>query len=1563
MTNRGKGKGKEVAGKGSTGKRKSTADNDKTGGGKRRNRGVVQFFEESADVDDFDDSSDDSDFSDDYFGDEEFETLSTMNKEPAKGQSSSFPFIPKEEEIDEEEFDRMMEARYGEASTFIRFAGDDLDDKGIDPNSFGVKEFVPTIWKVKCMVGRERISAFCLMQKFADLKLLGTKLEIISAFAVDHMKGFVYIEAERQCDINQACNGITGIYVTRVQPVPRNEVFHLFSVRPRSNEIAVGTWARVKSGHYKGDIAQVVAVNNTIKKVTVKLIPRIDLQALAAKFGGGYSRQKTAAVPAPRLISSSELEEFRPLIQIRRDRDTGKVFEVLDGMLLKDGYVYKKVSPDSLNLWGVEPTEEELLKFVPSENNESKDLEWLSQLYGDSKKKRVIRDDKGGGKGESSSGSGVANGFELYDLVCFGKKDFGLIVGMDKDDGYKILKEGPDGPLGVNVQRRDIKCGLVDLKLSAQDQHNKTILVNDSVRVLEGSSKGKEGIVRHIYRGIIFLYNESEEDNGGYFTSKSKMCEKVKLTVGDFSGKDSEPGPLVFEDMPTSPRSPLSPKKPWQARENNREFNRGDQDSLFTIGQTLRIRIGPLKGYLCRVIALRRTDVTVKLDSQQKVLTVKCEHLSEVQGKGTAVSTRGDPDSSSSKPFDLLGTDGNSGGWMDGAGTSTGGGGWNAGGTSTGGGSGWNAGGTSTGGGGWNAAGTSTEGSTWSNHSAPSTLETVNPTSSTGVEDPAWETKKTSNTSLSWGAVAGNKAADDLDGNQPSGWDSKSNLNTPKASEDESSGWNRKCDDQNKDVEQNGQGNGWKSGSSGGENNWNAPVSSSQVNSEWIKKSTEDDKEEKGKDQGGWSAGKASDDSATGSGWKGGSGDGVNTDSAWDTKKSSSTSSGWKSGSSDGAKEGSNWGNMKSGSVAEKQNSDWEKAGNSNSVSGDAGILGKGPVADSLEDSWKSGSADGMKQTSNWGALKSGSSSGNEKQKSNWISDLNQTSSWGKNNNPSSGAAANENNISNWSAVDTGAGNQDSSWGKKNQDSDQNNSNWNSGSASNSNQNSNWGKKENLSESAGNDNNSNWSSGCTDTGNQDSGWGKKSNWNSGNSGSQTSDLKNSKWNSGSDDSNQNSSLGKNSNWSSGNQDSSWGKKSTWNSGSDDTNLNTNWKNNSNWKTNNASSGENEGGLNDSSEDGAGGGNWRGGFRGRGFRGRGDRGGFGGRGDRGGFGGRGDRGGFGGRGDRGGFGGRGDRGGFGGRGDRGGFGGRGDRGGFGGRGDRGGFGGRGDRGGFGGRGDRGGFGGRGDRGGFGGRGRSDREGSSGRWGSEGGFGGRGRGRGGQSGSWNDRRDSDQDGSSDWKKGGENAAEGWKGSNGSGSWKQESGDNKGGQSWNQGNADKQPSSWSQGDGSNKPWQSWSSESAGGGGKWSSKGSEQSGSGVGNQDSGSKKGVQSWEQGNADKDPPSWNQGGGSNKQWQSGSSASGGASDWNSNISKQAAEGSGAQDGGWNKGSNSNQETGWKTAGSGGDTGDRAPAWGQSGAADNGQSSSWNASADGAASSWGKKNDGSEKGGWQ
>ena len=39
----------------------------------------------------------------------------------------------------------------------------------------------------------ERHSTICLIQKFVHLKGLDTKLQLIFTFAVDHVKGFIYV--------------------------------------------------------------------------------------------------------------------------------------------------------------------------------------------------------------------------------------------------------------------------------------------------------------------------------------------------------------------------------------------------------------------------------------------------------------------------------------------------------------------------------------------------------------------------------------------------------------------------------------------------------------------------------------------------------------------------------------------------------------------------------------------------------------------------------------------------------------------------------------------------------------------------------------------------------------------------------------------------------------------------------------------------------------------------------------------------------------------------------------------------------------------------------------------------------------------------------------------------------------------------------------------------------------------------------------------------------------------------------------------------------------------------
>lgn len=96
--------------------------------------------------------------------------------------------------------------------------------------------------------------------------------------------------------------------------------------------------------------------------------------------------------------------------------------------------------------------------------------------------------------------------------------------------------------------------------------------------------------------------------------------------------------------------------------------NRENKDGKFSIGQSLRIRVGPLKGYLCCVMGIQDSNVTVKLDSQHKIITgwmvmlvyfwffVKCrctdvtfcyvisvvkgEDLSDVRGRNSAISKR-----------------------------------------------------------------------------------------------------------------------------------------------------------------------------------------------------------------------------------------------------------------------------------------------------------------------------------------------------------------------------------------------------------------------------------------------------------------------------------------------------------------------------------------------------------------------------------------------------------------------------------------------------------------------------------------------------------------------------------------------------------------------------------------------------------------------------------------------------------------------------------------------------------------------------------------------------------
>lgn len=131
------------------------------------------------------------------------------------------------------------------------------------------------------------------MQKYIDK---GPELQIRSVIALDHLKNYIYIEADKEahvkevcvydvsllsvdadwqrqlCSCNclmivklqikvlvllQACKGLRNIYAQKVMLVPIREMTDVLSVESKAIDLSRDTWVRMKIGTYKGDLAKV----------------------------------------------------------------------------------------------------------------------------------------------------------------------------------------------------------------------------------------------------------------------------------------------------------------------------------------------------------------------------------------------------------------------------------------------------------------------------------------------------------------------------------------------------------------------------------------------------------------------------------------------------------------------------------------------------------------------------------------------------------------------------------------------------------------------------------------------------------------------------------------------------------------------------------------------------------------------------------------------------------------------------------------------------------------------------------------------------------------------------------------------------------------------------------------------------------------------------------------------------------------------------------------------------------------------------------------------------------
>ncbi|KAK6938324.1 KOW protein [Dillenia turbinata] len=647
-------------------------DEDYDGGGGRRGggghrakrRSGAEFFDLEAAVDS-DEEEEEEEGEDDFIVDNgvdvpEEDDHTRIHRRPLLGRE--------DDQEDVEALERSIQARYARSSH------PEYDEETTEVEQQALLPSVrdPKLWMVKCAIGREREVAACLMQKYIDR---GSELQIRSAIALDHLKNYIYVEADKEAHVREACKGMRNIYAQKITLVPIREMTDVLSVESKANDLSRDTWVRMKIGKYKGDLAKVVDVDDVRQRVTVKLIPRIDLQALANKLEGREVVKKKAFVPPPRFMNIEEARELHLRVERRRDPMTGDYFENIGGMMFKDGFLYKTVSMKSVSTQNIQPNFDELEKFRgPGENGDG-DMASLSTLFANRKKGHFMKGDRVMVvKGDLKNLKGWVEKVEEENIyirpeekglpTTLAVNERELVKYFEEGNHVKVVSGAQEGATGMVVKvdghvlilvsdttkedirvfadnvvkssevtagvtklgdyelhdlvlLEEIKCK-IDRKHNAPDRYKNTISQKDVVRILEGSCKGKQGPVEHIFRGILFIYDRHHLEHAGFICAKSQSC----VVVGGSRANGDRNGDLTsrFSHLRTPPRVPLSPRRMPRGAGGRHGGGRG-HDSM--IGSTVKIRIGPYKGYRGRVVDVKGQSVRVELESQMKLIATK----------------------------------------------------------------------------------------------------------------------------------------------------------------------------------------------------------------------------------------------------------------------------------------------------------------------------------------------------------------------------------------------------------------------------------------------------------------------------------------------------------------------------------------------------------------------------------------------------------------------------------------------------------------------------------------------------------------------------------------------------------------------------------------------------------------------------------------------------------------------------------------------------------------------------------------------------------------------------
>ncbi|KAI3931507.1 hypothetical protein MKW92_048816, partial [Papaver armeniacum] len=488
-----------------------------------------------------------------------------------------------DEEIDVAEYERIVQERY---QRYEDYSGDnDEDNNDVEQQALLPSVKDPKLWIVKCA------AAFCFMQKCIDQ---GHGMNIKSAIALDYLK-------------NYACKGLKMLNTTKVMLVPIKEMRDVLVV------VKAKPWISYRICGCSED--WVVNVFDMRQRVMVKLVPRVDLQAIADKLEGRKVTKK-AIVPTPRLININEARKDEALectsmclmgktFNKALDKELGGLVSMSTSIAngrkcpFMKGDAVIVVKGDLTNLMGwVEKVDEDNVHIRPKRkdlhvntypykvivNGENMLVKYfkpgdhvkvvsgshegatgmvitVNSMYSSSylmpwKENIRVFADHARDSSEATLELPRIGDYELHDLVMLSKQinmSFGVIIRLESE-ALHILKGDPDRPEVVLVKLREIKYK-IERKNTAQDRWKNTVSVKDVVKILMGPCKGKQGPVEHILKGILFIKDRHHMEHAGYICAKAQSC----IVMGGSHSKVVSPPPRYgasrdLAHIPPSPR-------------------------------------------------------------------------------------------------------------------------------------------------------------------------------------------------------------------------------------------------------------------------------------------------------------------------------------------------------------------------------------------------------------------------------------------------------------------------------------------------------------------------------------------------------------------------------------------------------------------------------------------------------------------------------------------------------------------------------------------------------------------------------------------------------------------------------------------------------------------------------------------------------------------------------------------------------------------------------------------------------------------------------------------------